>query len=209
MGTLAALVGLSTLTAGVGAAQRVSQAKVEYLAEQLPDGTIRQIPIRSSTGFNLFAAEDLAFGTLRMSGTYRTSIANQGGPVPQNQATISRGAYAVSPTLGAFAVFFQMGFVASAPPTEFRKIRAVYPGINNMTGTLGYTNLFWETLVGSNQKWGAADAQFGKTFAGITAQEGSSCRADIAYATTGFSLLAQKDCPETWGSEGFKGKLVV
>lgn len=210
LGTLAVLAGLSTIASGVAEAQRASQPKVNYLEEMLPDGTTRQIPIPAKNGFDLFAAEDLAFGTLRMSGTYRAAIANQGGPVPQNQGDIAFGARAVSPTLGGFHVFFQMGFVVAAPPTEFRKIRAVYPGINNMTGSLGYTTLFWETLVSSSRKWGSADAQFGKSFAGVTAQDGSSCRADgNVYQTTGFSLLAQKDCPDTWGSEGFKGKLVV
>jgi len=210
LGTLAVLAGLSTLAPAVAEAQRATQAKVNHLDEMLPDGTIRQIPIPATNGFDLFAAEDLAFGTLRMSGTYRAAIPNQGGPVAQNQGDVAFGARAVSPTAGQFHVFFQMGFVVAAPPTEFRKIRTVYPGINNMTGTLGYTSLTWETLVSSSRRWGAADAQFGKSFAGVTAQDGSSCRADAnVYTTTGFSLLAQKDCPDTWGSEGFRGKLVV
>ncbi|WP_411279115.1 hypothetical protein [Gemmatimonas sp.] len=210
MGTLVVLAGLSTIASGVAEAQRASQPKVNYLEEMLPDGTKRQIPIAATNGFDLFAAEDVAFGTLRMSGTYRSALPNQGGPVAQNQGTLAFGARAVSPTIGGFHIFFQMGFVVAAPPTEFRKIRTVFPGINNMTGTLGYTTITWETLVSSSRKWGAADGQFGKSFAGVTAQDGSSCRADgNVYTDVGFSLLAQKDCPDTWGSEGFRGKLVV
>lgn len=210
LGALAALAGLSIVASTAAQAQRATQARVNHLDEMLPDGTIRQIPIPTARGFDLFAAEDLAFGTLRMAGTYRAAVANQGGPVPQNQGDIAFGARAVPPAAAQFHVFFQMGFVAAAPPTEFRKIRAVYPGINNMTGSLGYTSLTWETLVSSSRRWGAADAQFGRAFSGVTAQDGSSCRADAnVYTTTGFSLLAQKDCPETWGSEGFRGKLVV
>ena len=60
LGTLAVLAGLSTIAAGVAEAQRVSQPKVNYLEEMLPDGTMRQIPIPATSGFDLFAAEDLA-----------------------------------------------------------------------------------------------------------------------------------------------------
>ena len=74
LGTLAVLAGLSTLAPAVAEAQRATQAKVNHLDEMLPDGTIRQIPIPATNGFDLFAAEDLAFGTLRMSGTYRAAI---------------------------------------------------------------------------------------------------------------------------------------
>ncbi|MDQ8160671.1 MAG: hypothetical protein P3C12_14805 [Gemmatimonadota bacterium] len=207
---LAVLAGASMLPSSAAHAQRLEQPPVTHLDEMLPDGTIRQIPIAPAKGFNLFAAEDLAFGTLRMSGAYRAAISNQGGPVSQNQGTTAFGARAVSPTIGGIHMFFQMGFAAAAPPSEFRKIRAVHPGINAMSGSLGYTALLWETLVSSNRRWGSADGQFGKSFAGVTAQDGSSCRADgNVYTETGFSLLAQKDCPDTWGSEGFKGKLVV
>ena len=210
LGALALLAVLSPVAPSLAGAQRASQPRVNYLEEMLPDGTMRQIPIAATNGFDLFAAEDLAFGTLRMSGTYRAAIPNQGGPVAQNQGTVAFGARAVSPTIGGFHIFFQMGFVVAAPPTEFRKIRSVFPGINNMTGSLGYTTIIWETLVSSNRKWGSADAQFGRSFSGVTAQDGSSCRADgNVYTTIGFSLLAQKDCPDTWGSEGFRGKLVV
>ncbi len=107
-------------------------------------------------------------------------------------------------------VFFEMGLVAGAPPSEFRKIRAVHPGINGMAGSLGYTSHYWQVLVPPQiRRIGAADGQFGKVFAGATAAFNSSCRDDPRFNVEGFSLLAMKDCPETWGSEGFKAKLVV
>ena len=206
------LTGITSLTMPSRAIAQVrQQAPVTHLDDLQPDGTIKQIPISPKSGFDLFAAEDLAFGTLRMTGQFRAGVANQGGPNAQNQNDQTRGHYNVSPTQGGFFQYFQMGFAGAAPPSEFRKIRAVNPGINNMTGSLGYTTLLWETLVSSNRRWGAADAQFGKSFSGVTSDAGSSCRADGGgtYQNTGFSLLAQKDCPDTWGSEGFRGKLTV
>ncbi len=197
-----------TLAPGAAKAQRIAPATVTTMNEEMPDGSIRQIPIRRS-GFDLFAAEDLAFGTLRLGGNLRAALAGQGGPVAQNQFDQAYSQRITSPQ-ATFFPFFQMGFVAAAPPTEFRKIRSAYPGINNMSGSLGYTNLYWETLVSGSRDWGAADGFFGKTFSGVTAQAGSGCRADPnVYDVAGFSLLAQKDCPETWGSLGFDGKLVV
>ena len=206
----AASLALLSLVALPGAvqAQRVAPAQVNHLNEELPDGTIRQVPIKKS-GFDLFAAEDLAFGTLRMGGNLRATLPGQGGPVSQNQGEIIGSQRIISP-INSFYPFFQMGFVGAAPPTEFRKIRAVYPGINNMAGSLGYTSLYWETLVSGQRDWGAADGYFGKTFAGVTSQDGSGCRADPSmYFTLGVSLLAQKDCPDTWGSLGFDGKLSI
>lgn len=206
----ALVVAGASVAPGLASAQRAEVPPVTVLEERLDDGALRQLPIKAAKGFDLFAAEDLAFGTLRMAGQYRAAIPNQGGPVAQNQGDIAFGARVVSPTLGAFHMFFQMGFVGAAPPSEFRKIRTVNPAINAMSGSLGYTNMFWETLVSQNRRWGPADGNFGKTFAGVTAESGSSCRADpLVYATSGFSLLALKDCPETWGSTGFDGKLVV
>lgn len=205
------VVAAATAAPGVALAQRVNTPPATFLEERLDDGSIRQIPIKTSKGFDLFAAEDLAFGTLRMSGQYRAAIQNQGGPVSQNQGgDIVQNARMQSPTAGVIHMFFQMGVVGAAPPSEFRKIRAVNPAINAMSGSLGYAANFWETLVSQNRKWGAADGNFGKTFAGVTSQDGSSCRADAnVYSSTGFSLLALKDCPETWGSLGFDGKLAI
>lgn len=187
-------------------AQRQNPAPVTTIDSIMADGTIKAVPIPRRTGFELFAAEDLAAGSLRMVGQFRTGVTNQGGPVSENQGNnfigghISNGAY----------TFFEMGFVAGAPPSEFRKIRAVHPGINNMAGSLGYTSQYWQVVAPPQiRKIGSADGQFGKAFSGVTSAFNSTCRDDIRYLREGFSLMAQKDCPVTWGSEGYKGKVAI
>lgn len=208
---LAAAVGLlSTVVPSVSSAQRIAPPVVDYLESVNPDGSITRIPIPKKNPFDLFAAEDEAMGSIRGVGTFRSGVSNRGGPNSENQGTsFVTGHRMVGPGYNNY-VFFQMGFAAAAPPTEFRKIRAVHPGINNMAGSLGYTALMWETLVSQNLRWGAADGNFGKSFRGTTSLfTNGGCRDDESFFREGFSLLAMRDCPDTWGSEGFKGKLVV
>jgi hypothetical protein len=208
---LVAAVGLfgSVLPSVLQASAQAAQI-VDYIESVNPDGSITRIPIPKKTGFDLFAAEDEAMGAIRGTGSFRSGISNRGGPNSENQgSSFVTGHRMVGPGYNSY-VFFQMGFAAAAPPTEFRKIRAVYPGINGMAGSLGYTALMWETLVSSNLRWGAADGNFGKTFRGTTSLfTNGGCRDDETFFREGFSLLAMRDCPDTWGSEGFKGKLVV
>ena len=187
-------------------AQRQNPTPITTIDSLQADGTMKAVPIQRKTGFELFAAEDLAAGSMRMVGGFRTGVTNQGGPVSENQGGGFIGAHIIN---GAYT-FFEMGFVAGAPPSEFRKIRAVHPGINNMAGSLGYTSQYWQVVAPPQiRKIGAADGQFGKVFAGVTSAFNSTCRDDIRYLREGFSLLAQKDCPVTWGSEGYKGKIAV
>jgi len=205
--TAVAIVAWSLVPALVSA-QRQNPTVSTTIDSVMADGTIRKVPINTSKGFNLFAAEDLAAGTMRMAGTFRTGVTNQGGPVSENQGTSIIAMHLVNS--GITYAMFEMGFVAGVPPSEFRKIRAVYPGINNMAGSLGYNAHTWQVLVPPQiRRIGAADGQFGKVFSGVTSTFNSSCRDDPRYLIQGFSLLPQKDCPDTWGTEGFRGKLVV
>lgn len=173
------------------------------------DGTIKTVAIPRPNPFNLFAAEDLAAGSLRMTGGFRTGVTNQGGPVSENQGNNFIWNHVVNN--GGNYEFFEMGFVMGAPPSEFRKIRTVYPGINGMSGSLGYTSLYWQVLVPPQiKKIGAADGQFGKAFSGAVAKFDGSCQDDPTFlGSGGFNLLAMKDCPITWGSAGFDGKRVI
>jgi hypothetical protein len=172
----------------------------------MADGTVKKVPIKTSKGFDLFAAEDVAAASLRMTGLFRGGAVNEGGPVSVNQG----GNFIAEAQGNGAYMYFEMGFVAGTPPSEFRKIRAVHPGINAMTGSLGYTFHVWQTAVPPTLKRiGAADGQFGKVFSGVTSINNGSCRSDPRYFIDGFSLLPQKDCPETWGSQGFQGKLVI
>ncbi len=208
--TVSALAALTMVAAAMlpepMLAQRQNPTVVTTIDSLRADGTAKAVPIARGNPFNLFAAEDLAAGSLRMVDGFRTGVTNQGGPVSENQGNNFIGGHIIN---GVFT-FFEMGFVAGAPPTEFRKIRAVHPGINNMAGSLGYTSMYWQVLVPPQiRKIGSADGQFGKTFSGVTSAFNSTCRDDIRYLREGFSLMAQKDCTPTWGSEGFRGKLAV
>ena len=207
VGALVALTMVSAaMVPGQLLAQRQNPTPVTTIDSIRADGTIKQVPIPRPNPFALFAAEDLAAGSMRMVDGFRTGVTNQGGPVSENQGNNFIGGHIIN---GAYT-FFEMGFVAGAPPTEFRKIRAVHPGINNMAGSLGYTSMYWQVVAPPQiRKIGAADGQFGKVFAGVTSAFNSTCRDDIRYLREGFSLLAQKDCPETWGSEGFRGKAAI
>jgi len=189
-------------------AQRLNPTPQTTIDSVLSNGTSKAVPIPSKSAFNLFAAEDLAAGSLRMSAGFRSGVTNQGGPVSENQGN-NFVAMSVINNNNNYA-FFEMGFVAGAPPSEFRKIRAIHPGVNNMAGSLGYSTHYWQVLVPPQiRRIGAADGQFGKAFSGATSVFNSSCRDDPGFLIQGFSLLAMKDCPETYGSEGFRGKLVV
>lgn len=211
-GALGALAGLALAFAPMRAeAQRQLPNQVLTLDSVRADGSVKTVPIvPSRNAFDLFASEDIAAGSLRMTGNFRTSVVNQGGPAPNNQgSTITTNHLTYGPTYSSY-VFFEMGFVMGAPPSEFRKIRAVHPGINNMAGSLGYTSHYWQVLVPPQiRRIGAADGQFGKVFSGVAARFDSSCRDDPRFLIEGFSLMAMTDCPETWGSEGFLAKPVV
>lgn len=159
----------------------------------------------SSNAFNLFAAEDFGCATFRATGDIGGGTQNEGGPV-SNQAA---GTTACVSAQRGF--YFEMPIVGGAGPNEWRKIRAVYPNARTMLGSPGYSGFFAFT-VGNPRKMslGPADGQFGKTFSGVTSNTDGSCRADPnAFRFTGNSLLAMKDCPVTWGSEGFKAKAVI
>ena len=189
-------------------AQRAQPTAAVTVDSVRADGTVKAVPIPRVSPFTLFAAEDLAAGTLRMTGGFRTGVTNQGGPVSENQGNnfINMGVI----NNNANFSMFEMGFVAGAPPSEFRKIRAVHPGINAMSGSLGYSSAFWQVLVPPQiRKIGSADGQFGRAFSGATSIFNSSCRDNNTFRAQGFSLLAMKDCPETWGSQGFAAKLAV
>lgn len=205
---LMALSGLALAVApSLAEAQRQQPPVTTTIDSVMADGTVKQVPIARANPFNLFAAEDLAYGSMRMTAGLRTAISNEGGPVSTNQGGVA-GMHIVNN--GGNYEFFENGFVMGAPPSEFRKIRAVHPGVNNMSGTLGYTAHFYLVLATPiNRKIGAADGQFGKAFSGTTALFNGSCRDDTRFLIAGFSLLAMKDCPETWGSQGFAAKPVV
>ncbi|WP_158514731.1 hypothetical protein [Gemmatimonas phototrophica] len=154
--------------------------------------------------FNLFAGEDLACGTYRGTGDMTGGTQNEGGPV-SNQAAGSQDCVA-----SQRGFYFAMPIVGGSGPSNWRKIRAVYPNARTMLGSPGYSGFFTFAFGPQKKSLGPADGQFGKTFSGVTSANDGSCRGNPnTFRFLGNSLLATKDCPETWGSEGFKGKAVI
>ena len=170
------------------------------------DGSVKAVPIGRTNVFDLFANVDLAAGYLRTSGTLSGGMINEGGPVSANQGA---GLIQQQVANNNFFVFFEMGFVAAAPPGDFKKIVAAYPGASAMIGSPGYTEHHWLVIAGpTSKRILAADNQLGKVFSGISSAADGSCRSDLRAVGT-FQLLPMKDCPSTWGSDGFAGKLLI
>lgn len=175
------------------------------------DGTVKSIPL-GRKGFSLFAEADIAVGSIRDGGQYRSPMSNQGGP--NGEAAIANRilnqSLGFNPAGAAALLFFENGFIFGAPPSEFRKIRTVHPGVNNMVGSLGYTVQFWFTIATPNiRRVSAADGQFGVINSGIAVAFNSTCRDDPTFLRESITLLPMRDCPETLGPRGFEGKLVV
>ena len=207
----AALAGAALIASTGLSAQQAEQ--VRFL--EVDDGRGTPVAItRPSTGFNLFAQEDQAFGGMKMTGAMGQYFATDGGPCPYyfNLRGSSNAACMLSRDGNGFLrnIFFTMGFVGGAPIHEFRKIRAVYPGVANMAGDVGYTAPFFIRLVPPRTfRWGPADGQFGFLFAGVTSTDDGSCR-DVTNEKSGrmdagVTLTALADCPETWPASGWGG----
>jgi len=176
-----------------------------------PSGTVKSVPLKSS-GFNLFADADLAVGSVRDAGTFQNNITNRGGPggEPQIATRIANTQVGVFSNGGRSILMFEAPFIFGAPPSEFRKIRAVHPGVNNMRGSLGFTVQYQYLISTPNiQRVNPADGQFGAVFSGLAAAFGQGCRDDLNFLREGVSLLPMRDCPATFGSQGFRGKLLV
>ena len=206
----AAAAGLA-LIAGSGLGAQQAQ-QIRFLETE--DGTGTPVALSRPTGFNLFAQEDQAFGGMKMTGAMGQYFATDGGPCPYyfNLRGSSNAACMISRnTDGSLtSPFFTMGFVGGAPIHEYRKIRAVYPGVANMAGDVGYTAPFFIRLVPPNTfRWGPADGQFGFLFSGVTSTDDGSCR-DISGEKSGrmdagVTMTAHADCPETWPASGWGG----
>jgi hypothetical protein len=216
--------GLVAAALGIGATTATAQTEPVVTSLQKIDpvtGQVTDVPLaslRSSGGFNLFAQEDLAVASMRTTGFINGNIFNIGGPCPANSTQGGANLGACFRNNGT-SWYFEQGFIGGAPPSDFRKIRAVYPGVNGMKGSFGYTTPQWNRITsgGSSTKmrWNPADGQFGRSFAGVVTTADGSCRdltpggASGSATPAGLTMLASKDCPATWAAGGFSGKLVV
>lgn len=211
---LAAGLALAGLAPVVAHAQLFTRpaAPITHLDSVRADGSIKQVMLPpAGSGFNLFAAEDIAVGTFRSTGGLVGGFANQGGPVPYNQGGGIIATHWMAGNGGY--VFFEQGFVMAAGRSAYNKILAANPAIRFMRGSQGYTFHFWNTATPPDtRRIGAADGQFGQIFAGVTGAADGSCRDDPRSAGVNWAsqtLVAMKDCPVTWPAAGFGGKRVI
>jgi hypothetical protein len=187
-------------------AQRNTIPVVTTIDSMRADGSLVPVPLRTAApSYQLFAAQDFACAAYRSTGQLTGGAINVRGPVPTNQGGGCVAAHIYGNRTGY--VFFEMGLAMATPPHEHRKIRAVHADARNMLGSFGY-NANWQFVTSTPNRTviDAADGQFGKSFSGVTISFDKSCRDDRDFYQQGFSILAMKDCPATWGTEGFQGQ---
>jgi hypothetical protein len=202
---LAAFAVGSLLVSGPARAQQRGDVPVNQILRD--DGTMQQLPSRPR-GFNLFAEEDLAGTSLRLTGTYRYPMINAGGICPF--ANTAGDIFNTSCGQFGSSTFFHLTVTWGIGPDDYSKIKEVYPGVQNMRPPVGYSTPWRITsLAPITIRINAADGQFGQYYAGVTSLNGAGCR-DFQGATgaglpANFTLTASADCPETWAGTGFDG----
>lgn len=161
-------------------------------------------------GFALFGNADFAGTGMRVSGGMSWGVTNIGPcmgtfgvPFQENGCGAYQGA----------STTFEVVFTAGAGPSDFRKIRSVWPGVNGHLGPQGYTQLSQHLRVGAgSQDWGPGDNTLGSLFSGVTSTSDGSCRDNTTRGNNnmnpGFTLLAGSDCPPTWAGS-FNGPRVL
>ncbi len=202
---LAATMVASVLAAPVSAQQRTQPRDV--IRTDLPDKP--DYKIKKQTGFNLFANGDLAGTGMKMTGQFGWGLSNL-GPCADGFALFECGD--VFKNGGYNFNLFELNLLAGTPPSEFRKIRNLWPGAGVATGG-GFTEQLNGALFNLPNEWGPADGTLGAYFSGSTATSDGSCRDNTSplngYMTTGVSLLAGSTCPDTWAASGFNGAKVI
>lgn len=158
-------------------------------------------------GFSLFGGGDAAFSGMRATGRWGSAISNYG-----DCTTVMRncqGNTIYSPLQGAwYAPWFEVEWYVAAPPNEYGKIKQVAPSISNSVGG-GWTAGYNAVVLGNPRRFGPADGTLGKMFSGVTNTADGSCKDHTGrfngFYGTGLQLLPGSDCPDTWGSDGWKG----
>lgn len=162
------------------------------------DGQTPSYTLGKKTGFSLFGLGDLGVTGMRMSGEFGFGVTtygpcSDGFTVHQCGDVLKNGTFRFS--------IFEINIVAGTPPTDYAKIRAAYPA-GAVAGGGGWSTLQNGLLFGQRVEIGPADGGAGRLFSGVTSTDDGSCRdhssALGSYTSTGFSLLAGSDCPETW-----------
>jgi hypothetical protein len=158
-------------------------------------------------GFNLFAGSDAAFSGMRATGNFGTAITNYGDCTTVLRNCQGNTVYVPAQALW-YAPFFEVEWVVGAPPHEYAKIQRVAPSVANATGG-GWTAGYNQEVFGLPRRVGPADGALGRLFSGVTSTTDGSCRDHTGRPNglypAGLQLLPTSDCPETWGSEGWRG----
>jgi hypothetical protein len=198
---LFAVATASLLWSGAVAAQNGTQV-TSFTRE---DGLQVQNSAPKRNGFSLFAEEDLAGTSLRLTGIMRYAFFNAGGLC--SFAGTNGDIFNSSCGEGNY---FHIQSAWAVGLDAYRAIKAVHPGVANMRQPVGYSSPFRLTSVSPIvTRLGPTDGQFGKLFSGVTSADGEGCR-DMqgrqgAGLPANFTLLASSDCPDTWASNGFQG----
>ena len=165
-------------------------------------------PSSRRNGFNLFAEEDLAGTSLRLTGNYRYAFINAGGLCP----FANTAGDIFNSQCGAFggSTFFHATPVWGIGLDDYAKVRTVWPAVANMRAPVGFSTPWRITSIAPiTTRINAADGQFGQFYGGVTSLTGAGCREFTGAAGAGlpenFTLLAASDCPETWAGTGFGG----
>jgi hypothetical protein len=202
------LVGLALLAPTVPLAAQ--QRHVQLPAPERPtDGHGGVAPV-APPRFQLFGNADIAYGSLRYTGNNIATFTNF---EPCQQTTNARCGWSISPTNSSAAQqqFFMWSIAAGAGVSDFRKIRQVHPGVNNMQGPPGYAYIGTADIVAQQRRWGARDASLGSSFSGVTSlTSGGTCRNRSVFSSgwllsANLSLLPMSDCPETWATARYDG----
>lgn len=173
------------------------------------DGLRQHQPPRS--GFSLFGNADFAGTGMRVSGGMAWGVTNIGPCMGTFGVPFQENG--CGNLIGSGSSTFEVVLTAGVGPSDFRKIRAVHPGVNGHLGPQGYTQLSQHLRVGAgSQDWGPGDNTLGTLFSGVTSTDDGSCRDNTNRANNfmnpGFTLLAGSDCPPTWAGS-FNGPKVI
>jgi len=155
--------------------------------------------------FNLRGEGDIAFTGLRAAsqnvafwvGNYGMGPWQRTGYPPIQKRGVEAG-----PTTWVWEVFDLQPYVAAAP-SEWLRHREKVESLQNVIGG-GY---MWETnLYPDIEHFSGHDGAFGVYHSGVQSTNDDSCRNHTAsFLDPGFPLMAGSDCPETWGSAGWRG----
>ncbi len=200
------------VAAGAAAQQRGGMLRSDPQKVQLDengDPVATRQSARRSTGFNLFGNADLARSALKSPANVIFSAQNSGRLDPGGVSAYSNDD---DPDLGSCCYpthFRYLSFFWATPPSERAKIISE-AGVNGSGLQFalggGYNVRAWHSQNGGDNNL-PVDATLGAYHSGVQSTTDRTCRDHVFNGNFGggFPLLATSDCPETWGSLGWRG----